>query len=62
MEENRTARRIAEWNPQWKSRRGTWEDAIRIVRQKKKPFDREFWRENSCLGVEANCILTEKFL
>jgi hypothetical protein len=53
MEDNRIDRRIAEWNPQGKSRRGKpvniWEDTIRVIRLRgnfkdEGCFDRELWR------------------
>jgi hypothetical protein len=53
MDDCRTARQVAAWNPQGKRRRGrpvnTWKDGIRDSMQRKnlkdeEYFDREIWR------------------
>jgi hypothetical protein len=53
MDDCRTARQVAHWNPQGKRRRGrpvnTWKDAIRESMQRRnlkdeECFDREIWR------------------
>jgi hypothetical protein len=71
MEDCRTARRVAEWNPQGICRRdrpvNTWEDGIRDSMQSRilkdeDSFDREFWRNKLHLWVDENCVYTEKVL
>jgi hypothetical protein len=51
MEDCRTARQVAEWNPQGKSRRGrpvsTWEDGIRDSMQRRDLKDENVTMENS---------------
>jgi hypothetical protein len=71
MDDCRTARQVADWNPQGKRRRGrpvnTWKDGIRDSMQRRKLkdkecFDREIGERKLCLQVEENCVFTEKFL
>jgi hypothetical protein len=54
MEDCKTDRQVAEWNPQGKMRRGrpvnTWKDGIRDSAQRRNLkdedcFDRELWRK-----------------
>jgi hypothetical protein len=62
MEDCRTAKQVAEWNPQRKRRLGrpisTWKDGIRDSMQRRnlKYEDQELWRKKLCLWVEENCI------
>jgi hypothetical protein len=59
MEDCRTARQVAGWNPQGKRRGGrpvnTWKDGIRDSMQRRnlkdeECFDRELWRKKLFLG------------
>jgi hypothetical protein len=60
MDDCRTARQVAHWNPQGKRRRGrpvnTWKDGIRDSMQRgnlkdEECFDREIWKtKNMSLG------------
>jgi hypothetical protein len=71
MDDCRTARQVADWNPQGKRRRGrpvnTWKDGIRDSMQRRnlkdeEYFDREIWRTKIVFRLRKTVYSRKKFL